>query len=135
MNKTFKDCTNEDSIVRLKFACGCRLEKKDEQIFLILPLRPGPCTGERRRFLGYIKGTTLWIHRTGRDYLRVKQCYGVNVHLLQSAAVLGFDRIRCETPLRGGYLPPLPNLLVRTPFTYDRAGFETQVGFTLNEIR
>jgi hypothetical protein len=134
MNKTFKDCTNEGLVVRIKFACGCRLERKNDQVFLTLPLRPGPCTGERKRLLGNVKGTTLHIYRNGRDFLRVKGCYGINVHLLESAVVLGFDEVYCDTPVRGGRLPRIGQLLARSRFVYAQAGFETQVGFTINEI-
>jgi hypothetical protein len=135
MNKHFKDCTSDNSIIRIKFACGCRLERKHDQVFITLPLRPGPCTGERHRLLGVIKGATLHIYRNGMDLLRVKGCYGINVHLLESAVTLGFDAVYCDTPARGGHLPRISQLLARQHFAYAHAGFETQVGFTLNEIR
>jgi len=73
--------------------------------------------------------------KQGRDFLRARQVYGLNVHLLLSADVLGFDEIYCDTPARGGYLPPIEELLQRKQFQYSAAGFEVQVGFRLKEIR
>ena len=61
--------------------------------------------------------------------------YGLNVHLLASANALGFREIYCDTPTRGGYLPPIEELLQRKQFQYSKAGFEVQVGFAIKEIR
>ncbi len=118
----------------VRFRCGCRLQLKDKQISLVLP--KDPTAGNRRRNLGHIDGSkVLHIFRSGRDFLRARQAYGLNVHLLLSASALGFERIFCDTPNRGGYLPPIEELLQREQFQYSKAGFEMQVGFRIKEIR
>lgn len=129
-----KECRSDRPILTIRFKCGCRLKLKDKQVFLILPKLPGPSRGSRERLLGFIHEGVLKIWRGGKDFLRVRSCYGLNVHLLASAATLGFNRIYCDTPLRGGFLPSVERLIERTPFKYGQAGFESQVGFTLNEI-
>ncbi len=128
-----KECSPE-SLLSLRFKCGCRLQLKDKQVTLVLP--KDPAAGNRRRYLGYIDGDrVLHILRDGRDFLRARQVYGLNVHLLLSAEALGFREIYCTTPNRGGYLPPIGELLGRKQFQYKAAGFEVQVGFALKEIR
>ncbi len=128
-----RECRPECS-VSVRFKCGCRLQLKDGQVTLVLP--KDPTAGNRKRRLGHIDaGKVLHIHRDGRDFLRARQVYGLNVHLLLSADVLGFDEIYCDTPARGGYLPPIEELLQRKQFQYSAAGFEVQVGFRLKEIR
>jgi len=129
-----KECRNARPILTIRFKCGCRLKLKDKQVFLILPKLPGPSRGNRERLLGFIHEGVLKIFRNGKDFLRVRSCYGINVHLLASAASLGFDRVYCDLPMRGGFLPPICRLLDRTPFQYGQAGFESQVGFTPNEL-
>jgi hypothetical protein len=130
-----KLCTSEGAIVRIRFKCGCRLELKNTQVFLILPKTPGPSKGDRRRLLGYIHDNTLMITRRGVDWFRVRSCYGLNLHMLQAASTLGFNAIWVTTPVRGGYLPTIDRLLQRKPFQYGQAGFETQIGFTPNELQ
>jgi hypothetical protein len=132
--KKIKECRADRPIVTIRFKCGCRLQLKDKQVFLFLPKLPGPSKGDRKRLLGYIHEGSLKIFRRGQDFLRVRQCYGINVHLLQSADILGFCRIRVDTPTRGGFLFYIDNLKNRTSFKYGQAGFESQVGFTLNEL-
>lgn len=128
-----RECKPECT-VSIRFKCGCRLQLKDNQVTLVLP--KDPAAGNRKRFLGYIDGTgALHIHRSGRDFLRARQVYGLNVHLLLSADALGFQQIFCDTPYRGGYLPPIGELLARKQFQYATAGFELQVGFAIKEIR
>ncbi len=123
-----------DRTVSVRFKCGCRLQLKDQQVTLVLP--KDPTAGNRKRCLGHIDGCeVLHIHRNGRDFLRTRQVYGLNVHLLLSADALGFKEIYCDTPNRGGYLPPISELLARKQFQYTAAGFEVQVGFRLKEIR
>jgi hypothetical protein len=132
--KKQKECRCDRPIVTIRFKCGCRLKLKDKQVFLTLPKLPGPSKGNRTRLLGFIHEGALKIFRRGADFLRVRQCYGINVHLLQSATTSGFNRIYVDTPTRGGFLPSIERLLDRTPFKYGQAGFESQVGFTLNEL-
>jgi hypothetical protein len=128
-----RECASE-SLLSVRFKCGCRLSLSSGQVFLILP--KDPTVGNRKRYLGHIDGNgTLHIHRDGRDFLRARQVYGLNVHLLLSAGALGFNEIYCDTPARGGYLPPIGKLLGRKQFQYRAAGFEVQVGFGLKEIR
>ncbi len=128
-----KECSSE-SLLSVRFKCGCRLQLKDKQVSLVLP--KDPAAGNRKRRLGHIDGDkVLHIFRNGRDFLRSRQMYGLNVHLLLSADALGFRQIYCDTPNRGGYLPPLGELLGRKQFQYATAGFEVQVGFALKEIR
>jgi len=118
----------------VRFKCGCRLQVKDKQVTLVLP--KDPSAGNRKRYVGHIDGDkVLHIHRDGRDFLRARQVYGLNVHLLLSADTLGFNQIFCDTPARGGYLPAIGELLGRKQFQYSAAGFEVQVGFAIKEIR
>jgi hypothetical protein len=119
--------------VSVRFQCGCRLQLKNTVVTLVLP--KDPAAGNRKRALGHITGWTLYIRRDGRDFLRARQVYGLNLHLLLSAGALGFKEIYCDTPVRGGYLPPIEELLQRKQFQYSKAGFEVQVGFRLKEIR
>jgi hypothetical protein len=130
-----KDCRSDRPILTIRFKCGCYLKLKDMQVYLFLPKQPGPSKGARIRVLGFIHDRALYIWRNGADFLRVRQCYGINVHLLQSAATLGFDRVYVDTPARGGFLTAIDRLLQRTPFKYGQAGFESQIGFTLNELQ
>ena len=133
MRTPARECKPECA-VSVRFKCGCRLELKDSHVTLVLP--KDPTAGNRKRALGKINGSkTLYIYRNGRDFLRARQVYGLNLHLLLSAEALGFKEIYCDTPTRGGYLPPIEELLQRTQFQYSKAGFEVQVGFALNEIR
>lgn len=128
-----RQCSPE-AIVSIRFACGCRLQLKEKQVTLILP--KDPAAGNRKRYLGHVdEAQVLHIHRDGRDFLRARQMYGLNVHLLLSAQALSFDRVYCDTPARGGFLPPLDELLQRKQFQYAKAGFEVQVGFRLADIR
>lgn len=128
-----KECSPE-CLVSIRFKCGCRLELKDGRVTLVLP--KDPTAGNRKRHLGEMLGDkVLHIRRDGRDFLRSRQVYGLNVHLLLSASALGFNQIFCDTPARGGYLPPISELLERKQFQYSAAGFEVQIGFALKEIR
>jgi hypothetical protein len=120
--------------VSIRFKCGCRLQLKDRQITLVLP--KDPTAGNRKRYLGHVdESGVLHIHRDGRDFLRARRVYGLNVHLLLSAQALGIVEIFCDTPSRGGLLPPIEELLQRKQFQYSKAGFEVQVGFAIGEIR
>jgi hypothetical protein len=128
-----RECKPECT-VSVRFQCGCRLELRDSHVTLVLP--KDPAAGNRKRALGQINGSgVLYIYRSGRDFLRARQVYGLNLHLLLSAEALGFKEIYCHTPNRGGYLPPIEELLQRKQFQYSKAGFEMQVGFRLKEIR
>jgi hypothetical protein len=129
-----KECRSERPILTIRFKCGCRLKLKDKQVFLILPKLPGPSKGNRERLLGFIHERVLKIFRSGKDFLRVRSCYGINVHLLQSASTLGFERVYVDLPMRGGFTPSIERLLDRTPFKYGQAGFESQIGFTGHEL-
>jgi len=128
-----RECKPECA-VSVRFKCGCRLELRQTHVTLVLP--KDPTAGNRKRILGLVDGAgVLRIYRNGRDFLRARQVYGLNVHLLASASALGFSQIYCNTPARAGYLPPIEELLQRKQFQYSRAGFEVQVGFALKEIR
>ena len=128
-----RECRPERT-VSVRFKCGCRLQLRDKQVALVLP--KDPTAGNRKRHLGHIDDSgVLHIHRDGRDFLRARQIYGLNVHLLLSAQALGFVQIYCDTPNRGGYLPAIEELLQRKQFQYSKAGFEVQVGFRIKEIR
>lgn len=125
---------SSDGWLSVRFKCGCRLQLKDSQVTLILP--KDPVTGNRKRHLGHVSADrVLHIHRDGRDFLRARNVYGLNVHLLLCAEAFAFDRIYCDTPTRGGFLPTIEELLQRKQFQYTKAGFEMQVGFAIKEIR
>jgi hypothetical protein len=133
MRTPARECKPECT-VSVRFKCGCRLELKEGHITLVLP--KDPTAGNRKRQLGQINGSkVLYIYRNGRDFLRARKVYGLNLHLLLSAEALGFREIYCDTPVRGGYLPPIEELLQRKQFQYSKAGFEVQVGFAIKEIR
>ena len=133
MRTPARECRPECT-VSVRFKCGCRLELREGHVTLVLP--KDPTAGNRKRQLGHIDGAgVLRIYRNGRDFLRARQVYGLNVHLLLSAKALGFEMIYCDTPTRGGYLPPNDVLLQRKQFQYSKAGFEVQVGFAIKEIR
>lgn len=133
MRTPARECRPECT-VSVRFKCGCRLELREKQVTLVLP--KDPAAGNRKRHLGYVaEDGVLHIHRDGRDFLRARNCYGLNVHLLLSAAAFGFSRVYCDTPARGGFLPPIELLLQRKQFQYRKAGFEVQVGFGIKEIR
>lgn len=133
MRTPAKECSPE-SLVSIRFKCGCRLQLKGKEVMLVLP--KDPTAGNRKRLLGHVDGSgVLRIFRNGRDFLRSRQVYGLNMHLLLSAEALGIKEIYCDTPNRGGYLPPISELLGRKQFQYSKAGFEMQVGFALKEIR
>lgn len=128
-----RECSNE-GVVSVRFKCGCRLQLKDGEVTLILP--KDPVTGNRKRILGHVTADrVLRVYRDGRDFLRVRNGYGLNVHLLLCAEAFAFDRVHCQTPNRDGYLPSVEDLLHRKQFQYRKAGFEMQVSFRLAEIR
>jgi hypothetical protein len=132
MRTPARECRPECT-VSVRFKCGCRLELKGGEVTLVLP--KDPTAGNRKRHLGHVNGEILSIYRSGRDFLRARNVYGLNLHLLLSAKALGFREIYCETPARGGFLPPIEELLQRKQFQYSKAGFEVQVGFAIKEIR
>lgn len=133
--KPIKECRTDRPTVTIRFRCGCALILKDKQVFLRLQKDPAPGTGKRMRLLGFIHEGVFKMFRRGTDFLRVRNCYGINVHLLDNAATLGFTRIYCDTPRRGGFLPDIDRLLQRTAFSYASSGFENQVGFAIDEIK
>lgn len=122
-------------MLTIKFRCGCKLQLKDKQVFLTLAKTPAPGCGNRTRLLGYIHANVMNIFRNGRDFLRVRDCYGINRHLLESASMLGFGQVYCITPVRGGFLPDISSLLARESFQYPTTGFENQIPFYIAEIR
>jgi hypothetical protein len=133
LRKPVKECRVDRPRVTIRFRCGCSLILKDKQVFLRLQRKPD--VGERTRLLGFVQEGVLKIFRRGTDFLRVKGVFGINAHLLESAATLGYTQIYCDTPVRGGFLPPIENLLQRTRFSYAVPGFEQQVGFGPTELR
>ena len=128
-----RKCSFLDPVISVRFACGCRVELRDKQVTLILP--KDPVTGNRKRNVGFIADGVLHIQRRGRDLLRIRGVYGISVHVLRSASTLGFSSVRCVTPLREGFIPTIDELLAQNPFAFRSQGYESQVGFTLRQIR
>lgn len=121
-----------DPKLRLRYPCGCVLSVEKHEVFLTLP--EPPVSGKQKRFIGRLLDNTLYIFRNGLEFIRSRQAYGLDQHVLRAHQQIGFDKIHVETPARGGNLSAtIDQLLARKPFRYRT--YENQVAFKLNEIK